>query len=402
MTSYNMPDKQGRYGEFGGRFVPELLMPALIELENAYDEAKADPNFQEELDTYLKQYVGRETPLYEAKNLSKYLGEKVRIFLKREDLNHTGAHKINNAIGQALLAKRMGKNKIVAETGAGQHGVATATVCALLDLDCIIFMGEVDIKRQELNVFRMELLGAEVKSVSQGSGTLKDAVNEALRYWVSHVEDTHYILGSVVGPHPFPKIVRDLQSIIGKETKKQFKAQTGNLPNNIIASVGGGSNAMGMFYDFIEDQNVKLYGVEAGGLGIKTDKHAATLSAGSTGILHGTMTRLLQSESGQIEEAFSISAGLDYPGVGPEHSHLAATDRVKYDAVTDKDALEAFQLLSKMEGIIPALESSHAVAYAIKLAQKAATDETIVICLSGRGDKDVAQVKERLEGEQHE
>lgn len=402
MTRYNMPDEQGRYGNFGGRFVPELLMPALLELESAYNEAKEDPKFQEELDTYLKQYVGRETPLYEAENLSKHLGEKVRIFLKREDLNHTGAHKINNAIGQALLAKRMGKNKIVAETGAGQHGVATATVCALLDLECIIFMGEVDIKRQELNVFRMELLGAEVKSVSQGSGTLKDAVNEALRYWVSHVEDTHYIIGSVVGPHPFPKIVRDFQRIIGKETKNQFKAQTGNLPNNIIAAVGGGSNAMGMFYDFIEDQNVKLYGVEAGGLGVKTDKHAATLSAGSTGILHGTMTRLLQSESGQIEEAFSISAGLDYPGVGPEHSHLAATDRVNYDAVTDKDALEAFQLLSKTEGIIPALESSHAVAYAIKLAQKAATDETIVICLSGRGDKDVAQVKERLEGEQHE
>lgn len=297
MTRYNMPDEQGRYGNFGGRFVPELLMPALLELESAYNEAKEDPKFQEELDTYLKQYVGRETPLYEAENLSKHLGEKVRIFLKREDLNHTGAHKINNAIGQALLAKRMGKNKIVAETGAGQHGVATATVCALLDLECIIFMGEVDIKRQELNVFRMELLGAEVKSVSQGSGTLKDAVNEALRYWVSHVEDTHYIIGSVVGPHPFPKIVRDFQRIIGKETKYQFKAQTGNLPNNIIAAVGGGSNAMGMFYDFIEDQNVKLYGVEAGGLGVKTDKHAATLSAGSTGILHGTMTRLLQSES---------------------------------------------------------------------------------------------------------
>lgn len=396
MTTYTMPDEKGRFGSFGGRFVPELLMPALLELEEAYEEAKNDEQFFAELNDYLRQYVGRETPLYEAKNLSKY-ASKGKIFLKREDLNHTGAHKINNSIAQALLAKRMGKKKIVAETGAGQHGVATATVCALLDLECIVFMGELDVKRQALNVFRMELLGAKVESVSQGSGTLKDAVNEALRYWVSHVEDTHYILGSVVGPHPFPQIVRDFQSVIGNETKQQMLQQTGKLPDHIVAAVGGGSNAMGMFYPFIEEKDVKLYGVEAGGLGIDSGKHAATLSDGSTGILHGTMTQLLQSESGQIKEAFSISAGLDYPGVGPEHSHLKEIGRVKYDSITDEEALEAFQILSKTEGIIPALESSHAVAYALKLAKEVGQDDTIVICLSGRGDKDVAQVKQRLE-----
>ncbi len=391
-----MPDYRGRFGDFGGRFVPELLMPALLELEEAYKEAKKDDSFMEELDYYLKEYVGRETPLYEAKNLAKKLGSG-RIFLKREDLNHTGAHKINNSIGQALLAKRMGKKKIVAETGAGQHGVATATVCALLDLECIVFMGELDVERQALNVFRMELLGAEVKSVAQGSGTLKDAVNEALRYWVSNVEDTHYILGSVVGPHPFPKIVRDFQAVIGQETKRQIQVHTGKLPNHIIAAVGGGSNAIGMFHPFIDDEAVKLYGVEAGGLGLASGKHAATLSAGETGVLHGTMTQLLQSESGQIKEAFSISAGLDYPGVGPEHSHLAASKRVTYDSITDEEALEAFQLLSKTEGIIPALESSHAIAYAIKLAKEVPANETIVINLSGRGDKDVQQVKNKLE-----
>ena len=392
-----MPDNRGRYGSFGGRFVPELLMPALLELEEAYEDAKSDEAFMEELAYYLTEYVGRETPLYEAKNLAKKLGGG-RIFLKREDLNHTGAHKINNSIGQALLAKRMGKKKIVAETGAGQHGVATATVCALLDLECVVFMGEVDIKRQELNVFRMELLGAKVESVTQGSGTLKDAVNEALRYWVSNVEDTHYILGSVVGPHPFPKIVRDFQAVIGQETKKQMLDQTGKLPNHIIAAVGGGSNAIGMFHPFIEDEQVKLYGIEAGGLGLATGQHAATLSAGKTGVLHGTMTQLLQTEAGQIKEAFSISAGLDYPGVGPEHSHLADTKRVTYESITDDEALEAFQLLSQLEGIIPALESSHAVAYALKLAKETPAEETIVINLSGRGDKDVQQVKDRLEG----
>lgn len=391
-----MPTKDGRYGVFGGRYVPEILMPALIELEQSYEDAKNDPQFKEELNYYLKDYVGRETPLYFAKNLTNKVGG-ANIYLKREDLNHTGAHKINNSIGQALLAKRMGKKKIVAETGAGQHGVATATVCALLDLDCIIFMGESDIKRQALNVFRMELLGAEVRSVAQGSGTLKDAVNEALRYWVTNVEDTHYILGSVVGPHPFPKIVRDFQAVIGTETKDQFYEQTNTLPDAIVACVGGGSNAMGMFYPFINNESVKLYGVEAGGLGVEQQKHSATLTAGKTGILHGTMTQLLQDEDGQITEAFSISAGLDYPGVGPEHSHLAATSRVTYSSITDEEALEAFQKLSQVEGIIPALESAHAIAFAVDLAKKMNQDESIVICLSGRGDKDVQQVKDRLE-----
>jgi len=398
MTSYTMPDERGRYGSFGGRFVPELLMPALLELEKAHEDAIKDQAFIDDINYYFTQYVGRETPLYEAKNLATYAGGG-RIFLKREDLNHTGAHKINNSIGQALLAKRMGKKKIVAETGAGQHGVATATVCALLDLECIVFMGKLDVERQALNVFRMELLGAKVVSVDQGSGTLKDAVNEALRYWVANVEDTHYILGSVVGPHPFPRIVRDYQSIIGYETKEQIKTQTGKLPDHIIAAVGGGSNAMVMFYPFIEDEDVKLYGVEAAGLGVESGKHAAPLTDGTTGVLHGTMTELLQSESGQINEAYSISAGLDYPGVGPEHSHLKETTRATYDSITDEEALEAFQILSKTESIIPALESAHAVAYALKLAKKTNADETIVICLSGRGDKDVNQVKERLESE---
>ncbi|HLQ98089.1 MAG TPA: tryptophan synthase subunit beta [Candidatus Dormibacteraeota bacterium] len=397
MSTYEMPNIDGRYGNFGGRFVPELLMPALLELDEAYEKAMQDPIFTKELDYYLQQYVGRETPLYHAKNLSEKLGGP-QIYLKREDLNHTGAHKINNTIGQALLAARMGKKKIVAETGAGQHGVATATVCALLGLECIVFMGEVDIQRQKLNVFRMELLGAKVESVSQGSGTLKDAVNEALRYWVAHVDDTHYILGSVVGPHPFPKIVRDFQSVIGSETRAQMLEQANTLPDAVVACVGGGSNAMGMFYPFIQDETVKLFGVEAGGSGIETNQHAATLSAGDIGILHGTMTHLLQDDHGQIEETYSISAGLDYPGVGPEHSHLQDIERVTYSSITDDEALEAFQYLSKVEGIIPALESAHAVAYGIKLAKEMNHDESLVICLSGRGDKDVEQVKDILEG----
>ncbi len=395
LTTYTMPDQAGRYGRFGGQFVPELLMPALIELEKAYDEAMNDPSFTEELNYYLKQYVGRETPLYYAEQLTNQLGG-AKVYLKREDLSHTGAHKINNTIGQALLTVRMGKKKVVAETGAGQHGVATATVCALLGLDCVVFMGEEDIRRQKLNVFRMELLGAEVRGVAQGSGTLKDATNEALRYWVSHVNDTHYILGSAVGPHPFPKIVRDLQSVIGKETKQQIIEQTGKLPDAVVACVGGGSNSIGMFHPFIEDEKVELYGVEAAGVGIDTDQHAATLTKGKLGILHGTLSHLLQDEHGQIEEAFSISAGLDYPGVGPEHSHLHDTNRVTYTSITDEEALEAFQFLSKTEGIIPALESAHAIAYAIKLAKEMRDDETLVICLSGRGDKDVEQVKNRL------
>lgn len=396
LTTYTMPDKTGRYGNFGGRFVPELLMPALLELEEVYETAKNDPAFLQQVEYYLKQYVGRETPLYFAEQLTKKLGGP-KIYLKREDLNHTGAHKINNTIGQALLTLRMGKKKVVAETGAGQHGVATATVCALFGLECIVFMGLEDIERQKLNVFRMEMLGAEVRGVSSGSGTLKDATNEALRYWAAHVTDTHYILGSAVGPHPFPLIVRDFQSVIGKETKRQIVEQTGKLLDAVVACVGGGSNSIGMFYPFIEDEFVKLYGVEAAGKGVDTDLHAATLTKGDVGILHGTLSKLLQDEHGQITEAFSISAGLDYPGVGPEHSHLHETKRVTYEAVTDEEALDAFQFLTKTEGIIPALESAHAVAYAMKLARTMSPDETMVICLSGRGDKDVEQVKSRLE-----
>ncbi|WP_346200650.1 tryptophan synthase subunit beta [Caldifermentibacillus hisashii] len=396
MTTYTMPDKTGRYGNFGGRFVPELLMPALLELEEVYETAKNDPAFLQQVEYYLKQYVGRETPLYFAEQLTKKLGGP-KIYLKREDLNHTGAHKINNTIGQALLTLRMGKKKVVAETGAGQHGVATATVCALFGLECIVFMGVEDIERQKLNVFRMEMLGAEVRGVSSGSGTLKDATNEALRYWAAHVTDTHYILGSAVGPHPFPLIVRDFQSVIGKETKRQIVEQTGKLPDAVVACVGGGSNSIGMFYPFIEDEFVKLYGVEAAGKGVDTDLHAATLTKGDVGILHGTLSKLLQDKHGQVTEAFSISAGLDYPGVGPEHSHLHETKRVTYEAVTDEEALDAFQFLTKTEGIIPALESAHAVAYAMKLARTMSPDETMVICLSGRGDKDVEQVKSRLE-----
>ncbi|WP_044336636.1 tryptophan synthase subunit beta [Rossellomorea aquimaris] len=397
---YAQPDQKGLFGQFGGRFVPESLMRAVQELEKAYDEASKDEEFQAKLQSYLKDYVGRENPLYFAENLSKQVGG-AKIYLKREDLNHTGAHKINNTIGQALLAERMGKRKIVAETGAGQHGVATATVCALLNLDCVIFMGEEDIRRQKLNVFRMELLGAKVVSVTQGSATLKDAVNEALRYWVANVEDTHYIIGSVLGPHPFPKMVRDFQSVIGKETKRQFFEKEKCLPKAIVACVGGGSNAIGMFHPFIDDREVDLYGVEAAGSGVETDKHAATLTKGSVGILHGSMMYLLQNDEGQIQEAHSVSAGLDYPGVGPEHSYLKDIDRVEYTSISDGEALDAFKQLSQTEGIIPALESSHAVAYAVKLAGKMREEESVVICLSGRGDKDVEQVKELLGGNQH-
>lgn len=398
MNTYNQPNKTGHFGSFGGRFVPETLMPAVLELEQAYTEAIEDPTFFEELNDYLKQYVGRETPLYFAERLTKTLGGP-KIYLKREDLNHTGAHKINNALGQALLTIRMGKKKVVAETGAGQHGVATATVCALLGLECVIFMGKEDIRRQKLNVFRMELLGARVESVDQGSGTLKDAVNEALRYWVSHVEDTHYIIGSVVGPHPFPQIVRDFQRVIGMETKQQVQQLEGKLPDAVVACIGGGSNAMGMFHPFVDDTSVKLYGVEAGGSGLETGKHAATLTSGQLGILHGTMTYLLQDQAGQIQEAHSISAGLDYPGVGPEHSHFKEIDRVTYTSVTDSEALEGLQLLSKTEGIIPALESAHAIAYTMQLAKQMPADQIIVICLSGRGDKDVEAVKDAFGGE---
>jgi tryptophan synthase beta chain len=398
MNTYTLPNESGHFGIFGGRFVPETLMKAVIELSEAYESAKKDPSFQAEIGQLLKNYVGRETPLYYAENLTRHAGG-AKIFLKREDLNHTGAHKINNAIGQALLAVRMGKKKIVAETGAGQHGVATATVCALLNLDCIVFMGEEDIKRQALNVFRMELLGARVVSVTSGSATLKDAVNEALRYWVENVDDTHYLLGSVMGPHPFPQMVRDFQSVIGKETKQQFQLCEGTLPDALVACIGGGSNAMGMFYPFIEDESVSLYGVEAAGQGVDTEYHAASLTKGSPGVLHGALMYLLQDQDGQIQEAHSISAGLDYPGVGPEHSYLHDIGRAAYHSITDKEALEAFQLLSKLEGIIPALESAHAIAFAVKLAAGMDKSKNIVVCLSGRGDKDVDTVKTRLREE---
>lgn len=398
MKTYKMPNEFGKFGSYGGTFVPELLIPALKELEQAYDDAVSDETFQTKLKNYSQDFIGRETPLYFAENLTKkFAGPK--IYLKREDLNHTGAHKINNTLGQALLAVRMGKEKIVAETGAGQHGVATATVCALLGLECTIFMGKVDIERQKLNVFRMEQLGATVKSVDQGSGTLKDAVNEALRFWITHISNTHYILGSVVGPHPFPKIVRNFQSIIGEETKQQILGKTGKLPKAIIACVGGGSNAIGMFYPFINEPTVDMYGVEAGGQGLESTKHAATLSKGNVGILHGTMTYLMQDSTGQIEPTYSISAGLDYPGVGPEHSYLQEQSRVTYTAVTDEEAVQAFQLLAKHEGIIPALESAHAIAYAKTLATTVPKEDSIVINLSGRGDKDAEHIKQYLEGQ---
>jgi tryptophan synthase beta chain len=398
-NTYTMPDEKGHFGQYGGRFLPETLMQAVLELEKEYNRALEDADFHSELQKLMKDYVGRETPLYLAENLTQHAGG-AKIYLKREDLNHTGAHKINNTVGQALLAVRMGKRKIVAETGAGQHGVATATVCALLNLECVIFMGKEDIRRQQLNVFRMELLGATVISVDAGSGTLKDAVNEALRYWVTNVRDTHYILGSVMGPHPFPKMVRDFQSVIGKETKKQFFEKVGKLPDALVACIGGGSNSIGLFYPFIEDEGVVIYGVEAAGLGLTTEKHAASLSKGKPGVLHGAMMYLLQDEDGQIQEAHSISAGLDYPGIGPEHSYLHDINRINYEAVTDDESLEAFQLLSKLEGIIPALESAHAIAYAVKLAARMKKDDNIVVCLSGRGDKDVQTIKDRLGGEE--
>lgn len=402
MMKYAMPDQQGRFGKFGGKFVPETLMQAIRELEEAYKNAQKDEGFHTKLNYLLREYVGRETPLYFAENVTNFVGG-AKIYLKREDLNHTGAHKINNTIGQALLAERMGKRKIVAETGAGQHGVATATVCALLNLECIIFMGAEDIRRQKLNVFRMELLGAKVVSVQSGSATLKDAVNEAMRYWVANVTDTHYILGSVMGPHPFPMIVRDFQSVIGTETRRQFLEKEGKLPDAAVACIGGGSNAMGMFYPFIDDKSVQLYGVEAAGSGINTNQHAASLTKGSPGILHGALMYVLQNEHGQIQEANSISAGLDYPGVGPEHSYLKELGRVQYDSIDDNEALEALKILSKLEGIIPALESAHAIAFGMKQAKKMKTDEGMVICLSGRGDKDVETVRANLKGEfEHE
>jgi tryptophan synthase beta chain len=393
-TQATVPDRKGRFGPFGGKFVPETLMNALEELEQALAEAKQDPAFLAELTSLLNEYAGRPTPLYYAKRMTEALGG-AQIYLKREDLNHTGAHKLNNALGQGLLAKRMGKKAIIAETCAGQHGVASATVAAKLGLSCKVFMGEEDIRRQELNVFRMKLLGAEVIPATSGTRTLKDATNEAIRYWVSHVEDTFYVIGSVVGPHPYPYMVREFQKVIGEETREQILKQIGRLPDEVVACVGGGSNAIGMFYPFLHD-DVRLRGVEAAGKGIHTDKHAATLSLGRPGVIHGSLTYLLQDEYGQVQEAHSISAGLDYPGVGPEHAYLKETKRVTYTSVTDDEALAAVQFLCRTEGIIPALESAHAVAEVIKLAPQRSKEEVIVICLSGRGDKDVATIQSAL------
>jgi len=396
-----VPNEDGRFGVFGGKYVPETLMNALEELEQAYREVQNNESFQQELETHLKYYAGRETPLYYADRLTEHLGG-AKIYLKREDLNHTGAHKLNNALGQGLLAKRMGKKKIVAETGAGQHGVASATVAAKLGLECKVFMGEEDIRRQQLNVFRMQLLGAEVVPATTGTKTLKDATNEAIRYWVSNVEDTFYLIGSVVGPHPYPMIVRDFQRIIGDETRKQILELEGRLPDTVVACVGGGSNAMGIFYPFVEDREVRLIGVEAAGKGVETEHHAATFAKGRKGVIHGSLTYLLQDEYGQIQEPYSISAGLDYPGVGPEHAYLKDTGRASYHPITDQEALDALQLLCHTEGIIPALESSHAVAEAIKLAPTLPSDHLLVVCLSGRGDKDVESIQRYIGGNQHE
>ena len=382
---------KGRFGIHGGQYIPETLMNAVNELEEAYEHYKKDEAFQQELEDLLKNYAGRPSLLYYAEKMTKDLGG-AKIYLKREDLNHTGSHKINNVLGQALLAKRMGKTRIIAETGAGQHGVATATAAALLDMECEIFMGKEDTERQALNVFRMELLGARVHAVTSGTQTLKDAVNETLREWSKRMEDTHYVLGSVMGPHPFPTMVRDFQKIIGKEVKEQLLLKEGRLPDVLLACVGGGSNAMGLFYEFIEDRQVRLIGCEAGGLGIDTDKTAATVSTGSLGIFHGMKSYFCQDEYGQIAPVYSISAGLDYPGVGPEHSNLYDTGRAEYVPVTDQEAVDAFEYLSKTEGIIPAIESAHAVAYARKLAPTLGKDQIMVINLSGRGDKDVAAI----------
>ena len=397
-TENSLPDDFGRFGDFGGRFVPETLMPAVTQLEKEYIASQADENFQIELKDLLKSFVGRPTELYFAENLTKILSG-AKIYLKREDLAHTGAHKINNALGQGLLAKRMGKKRIIAETGAGQHGVATATVCAKLGLECIVYMGEEDIKRQALNVFRMKLLGAEVRPVNSGSKTLKDAINEAIRDWVTNVETTHYLIGSVVGPHPYPMIVRDYQKIIGQESKQQILTQIGKLPDYVIACVGGGSNAMGIFYDFINNKNVNLIGVEAGGDGVKTGRHSATITAGRVGVLHGSKSYLIQDENGQIIETHSISAGLDYPGVGPEHSWLHDSGRAQYVSVNDTEALKGFKLLCETEGIIPALEPAHAIYYLSKLAPTLEKDKIVILGLSGRGDKDMETVAGALKVE---
>lgn len=396
LNSYRaLPDPDGHFGNFGGRFVAETLMPLILELEQAYKDAKNDPAFKKEMDYYLRHYVGRENPLYFAERLSDHLGG-AKIYFKREDLNHTGAHKINNCIGQILLAKRMGKTRIIAETGAGQHGVATATVCARFGLPCTVYMGSKDIERQSPNVFRMKLLGAEVKPVVSGSCSLKDAMNEALRDWVTNVEDTFYIIGTAAGPHPYPELVRDFQSVIGNEARAQILEAEGRLPDQVIAAVGGGSNAIGLFHPFLDDKDVEVVGVEAAGHGVHTGKHAASLSAGKPGVLHGNRTYLLMDDDGQIKEADSISAGLDYPGIGPEHSWLKDIGRARYEPITDTEALDAFKLCSELEGIIPALECSHAIAQIVKEAPKMGKDKIILMCLSGRGDKDIFTVAEAL------
>ncbi|BET57552.1 tryptophan synthase subunit beta [Geobacter sp. 60473] len=390
-----LPDRQGHFGQFGGRYVPETLMPALLELEQAYNHYRHDREFKEEFDYYLRQYVGRPNPLYFAEKLTQKLGG-AKIYLKREDLNHTGAHKVNNTIGQGLLAKRMGKKRVIAETGAGQHGVATATIAALFGMECEVFMGEEDIRRQALNVFRMKLLGATVTPVTAGTATLKDAMNEALRNWVTYIHNTFYVIGTVAGPHPYPAMVRDFQAVIGREAKAQHRKAEGRLPDVLVACVGGGSNALGLFYPFLDDREVRMVGVEAAGHGIASGAHAAPLCAGSVGVLHGNKTYLLQDEFGQIANAHSISAGLDYPGVGPEHAWLKDAGRAEYVSVTDEEALAAFTLLTREEGIMPALESSHAIAHVVKLAPTLPKEQTIVVCLSGRGDKDIHTVADAM------
>lgn len=382
--------KIGRFGDFGGQYVPEIVMNAVNELNEAYETYKNDPEFLEELHEYYRDYANRPSMLYEAKRMTKDLGG-AKVFLKREDLNHTGAHKINNVLGQILLAKRMGKKRIIAETGAGQHGVATATVAALFDMECVVYMGAEDVERQSLNAYRMELLGAKVVAVQSGTRTLKDAINEAMRDWATNIETTFYCIGSVMGPHPYPTMVRDFQKIIGEETKRQMQEKEGKLPDCVIACVGGGSNAMGAFYDFVKDKNVRLVGAEAAGRGVHTIQHAATIARGSKGIFHGMKSLFLQNEEGQIDEVYSISAGLDYPGIGPEHAHLHDIGRAEYVSVTDEQAVCAFEYLTKMEGIIPAIESAHAVAAAMEIVPNMKKDESVVICLSGRGDKDVFQ-----------
>ncbi|MCK5830455.1 MAG: tryptophan synthase subunit beta [Methylococcales bacterium] len=388
---YKMPDERGHFGPYGGIFVAETLMPAISELNEAYQRYLIDPDFIAELDADLKHYVGRPSPLYYAERWSKDLGG-AQIYLKREDLNHTGAHKVNNTVGQALLAKRMGKTRIIAETGAGQHGVATATVAARLGLECVVYMGAVDVERQAQNVYRMKLLGATVVPVKSGSRTLKDALNEAMRDWVTNIDETFYIIGTVAGPHPYPAMVRDFQAIIGREAKQQCQEMTGQLPDALVACVGGGSNAIGLFYPFIDDTSVKMYGVEAAGDGVETGRHSAPLCAGRPGVLHGNRTYLMADDDGEIIETHSISAGLDYPGVGPEHAWLKDTGRAEYVNITDKEALEGFHVLTRLEGIIPALESSHAMAYTMKLAPKMSTNEILVVNLSGRGDKDMQTI----------